>query len=125
MDGFCYAQLGKIPSERIISFAVESQISLGGLAWKVIHTPGHDATIAVFHQPETRQLISSDALLIPTPTPVVETPPLGQPRQPSLPHMLESMQQLAQLGCRHCLYRSWRAFWRPQNGDRLADCAYP
>ncbi len=87
----------EIPSERIVSFAVGSQISLGGLAWKVIHTPGHDATIAVFHQPETRQLITSDALLIPTPTPVVETPPLGESRQPSLPRMLESMQRLALL----------------------------
>lgn len=86
-----------IPAERIVDFAVGTQLQLGGAAWNVIHTPGHDATIAVFHQPESRQLIASDALLIPTPTPVVETPPIGQPRQPSLPRMIESFQRLAQL----------------------------
>lgn len=86
-----------IPENRIKSFAKDGVVELGGAAWQVMHTPGHDATIVVFHQPESQQLIASDALLIPTATPVVETPPLGQPRHPSLPEMLVSMRKIATL----------------------------
>jgi len=37
-------------------------LELGGMAWRAIAAPGHDATALVFHCPESRILISGDAL---------------------------------------------------------------
>jgi glyoxylase-like metal-dependent hydrolase (beta-lactamase superfamily II) len=86
-----------IPSERIAGFAIERDLWLGGLPWQVLHLTGHDSHLTAFYQPETRQLLSADALIIPTATPVVEAPPAGQPRRPALPQMVHSLERLAQL----------------------------
>jgi len=68
---------------------------LGGLAWQVLHLRGHDSHLTCFYQAQTRQLLAADMLMIPTPTPVVEAPAVGEVRQPALPHMLLSMDRLA------------------------------
>jgi glyoxylase-like metal-dependent hydrolase (beta-lactamase superfamily II) len=86
-----------IPTERIVAFPIERALSLGGLAWQVLHLTGHDSHLTAFYQPERRQLLSADALIIPTATPVVEAPPAGQLRQPALPQMVRSLERLAQL----------------------------
>jgi glyoxylase-like metal-dependent hydrolase (beta-lactamase superfamily II) len=86
-----------IPAERIASFAVERDLWLGGLPWQVLHLTGHDSHLTAFYQPETRQLLSADALIVPTATPVVEAPPAGQPRQPALPEMVIALERLRQL----------------------------
>ncbi|RIK43265.1 MAG: hypothetical protein DCC55_06165 [Chloroflexi bacterium] len=86
-----------IPAERIVAFPIERELSLGGLPWQVLHLTGHDSHLTAFYQPETRQLLSADALIIPTATPVVEAPAAGQPRQPALPQMVSSLERLAQL----------------------------
>jgi len=86
-----------IPPERIVAFPLRSPLPLGGLPWQVFHTPGHDDQITVFYQPATRQLLSADALIIPTATPVVGAPPPGQMRAPGLPHLVQSLEFLASL----------------------------
>lgn len=86
-----------IPAERIAGFAVERELWLGGQPWQVLHLTGHDSHLTAFYQPETRQLLSADALIIPTATSVVEAPPAGQPRQPVLPQLVNSLERLAQL----------------------------
>ena len=56
------------------------------------HTPGHASMQTVFHQPQTRQLLSADMLLAVTPTPVVEQPPPGAGRRvPALPLFMRSL----------------------------------
>lgn len=86
-----------IPAERIGRFADEGELVLGGLAWQVLHLRGHDSHLTCFYQAQTRQLLAADMLMIPTPTPVVEAPAVGEVRQPALPHMLLSMDRLAAL----------------------------
>ena len=86
-----------IPGERIHAFPVNRALMLGGVAWQVLHLLGHDSQLTAFYQPDRRQLLSTDALMIPTATPVVEAPPPGQPRPPALPQMVNSLQRLAEL----------------------------
>ena len=86
-----------ILAERIVSFRVTQPLALGGLEWQPLHLTGHDSQLTCFYQPQTHQLLSADMLMIPTATPVVETPPPGEPRRPALPAFLQSLDQLAQL----------------------------
>ncbi len=86
-----------ISSERIVSFAGDGELTLGGLAWQVLHLRGHDSHLTCFYQAQTHQLLAADMLMIPTPTPVVEAPAAGEVRQPALPQMLRSMDRLAAL----------------------------
>jgi glyoxylase-like metal-dependent hydrolase (beta-lactamase superfamily II) len=86
-----------IPPERIVPFALDQPLTLGGLSWQILHLTGHDSHLTAFYQPATRQLLSADALIIPTATPVVEAPPSGVARQPALPLMIASLQRLAEL----------------------------
>lgn len=86
-----------IPAERIVSFPVAQPLALGGLDWQPLHLTGHDSHLTCFYQAQTRQLLSADMLMIPTATPVVETPPPGELRRPALPAFLQSLDQLAQL----------------------------
>ncbi|MCL4858908.1 MAG: MBL fold metallo-hydrolase [Caldilineaceae bacterium] len=86
-----------IPADRICAFPADEPLMLGGQRWQALHLPGHNAWQMAFYQPERRQLISSDALMIPTATPVVDAPPPGQPRPPALPQMMASLAQLAAL----------------------------
>jgi glyoxylase-like metal-dependent hydrolase (beta-lactamase superfamily II) len=86
-----------IPSERVHAFPIDQSLMLGGLPWQVLHLQGHDSHLTAFYQAETRQLLATDALMIPTATPVVEAPPPGQPRPPALPQMIDSLRQLAVL----------------------------
>ena len=87
----------RIPPDRIVSFPVTQVLPLGGLDWQTIHMTGHDSQLTCFYQPETRQLLSADMLMIPTATPVVEAPPFGEARRPALPDFLQSLDRLATL----------------------------
>lgn len=87
-----------VPAERIVTFHSGGALQMGGQAWDILHAPGHAATQTIFHQPETRALLSADMLLAVTPTPVIEHPPPGQSRRPpSLPLFLHSLDALATL----------------------------
>ena len=80
-----------VPAERVVTFPVESTLTLGGLSWQVMHTPGHASMQTCFYQPETRQFLSADMLLPKAPTPMVERPADGARREPSLPQFLHSL----------------------------------
>ncbi len=87
-----------IPEERIVTFRAGGELRMGGLAWHIIHAPGHASMQTVFYQPQTRQLISADMLLAVTPAPIVEHPPPGESeRQPGLPLFLRSLDTLEAL----------------------------
>jgi glyoxylase-like metal-dependent hydrolase (beta-lactamase superfamily II) len=86
-----------IPAERVHTFELNDTLTLGGLDWQVLHMPGHAQHQTCFYQPDSRQFISADMLLHRAPTPVVENPPPGQPRQPGLPLFLQSLDVLEQL----------------------------
>lgn len=84
-----------IPEERIVTFRATGELRLGGLGWRIIHTPGHASMQTVFYQPETRQLLSADMLLAVVPAPMLEQPPPGkQRREPALPLFLRSLDVL-------------------------------
>lgn len=86
------SQVDPVPAERLVAFRPDGVLQMGGTAWQVIHTPGHASMQTVFHQPESRQLLSADMLLAVTPTPVVEQPPPGESRRaPALPLFLRSL----------------------------------
>jgi len=91
------AQADPVPAERVVPFHPDGVLQMGGQAWNVIHTPGHASMQTVFHQPETRQLLSADMLLAVTPTPVIEHPAPGQPRRPTLDLFLRSLDVVAAL----------------------------
>ncbi len=81
-----------VPPERVVAFAVDGVVQMGGRPWQVLFTPGHAGTQTCFYQPETRQLLSADHLLAITPTPVVENvPDVPDKRVPALPRFLESL----------------------------------
>jgi glyoxylase-like metal-dependent hydrolase (beta-lactamase superfamily II) len=80
-----------VPEERVSTFGINDVIEMGGMHWQVIHTPGHASHQTCFYQRETRQLISADMLLPRAPTPIVERPPTGSERVPSLPVFMESL----------------------------------
>jgi glyoxylase-like metal-dependent hydrolase (beta-lactamase superfamily II) len=86
-----------VPSERVHTFAANGRLQMGGLAWQVIHTPGHASAQTCFYQPETRQLLSADQLLATTPTPVVERPLASPQRLPALPQFMQSLRRIAAL----------------------------
>lgn len=85
---------------RVTQFHIGDQLTFGGRPWQVLHMPGHASHQTCFYQPTTQQLIAADMLLHKTPTPVVEDPPPGQPRQPALPIFLESLARVEQLPIR-------------------------
>jgi glyoxylase-like metal-dependent hydrolase (beta-lactamase superfamily II) len=84
-----------IPLERVVTFSPTATLDLGGRSWQVVHTPGHDSRLTCFYQPQIRHLLSSDMLMVPIATPVVEAPPPGQARRPALPAFVQSMERLA------------------------------
>ncbi len=86
-----------VPPENLTSFHVGDQLQMGGMAWDVLHMPGHASTQTCFYQPETTQFLSADMLLHKTPTPIVEQPPDGKTRQPALPLFLESLAKVEAL----------------------------
>lgn len=86
-----------IDPSRVTPFYVGDWLQMGGLPWQVLHMPGHASHQTCFYQPQSQQLIAADMLLHKTPTPVVEDPPPGQPRQPALPIFLESLARLEAL----------------------------
>jgi glyoxylase-like metal-dependent hydrolase (beta-lactamase superfamily II) len=86
-----------VPSERVHTFAANGRLQMGGLAWQVIHTPGHNSAMTCFYQPESAMLLSADQLLATTPTPVVERPLNSPHRLPALPQFMESMRKIAAL----------------------------
>ncbi len=87
-----------VPPACIVPFRPDGVLQMGGLAWDVIHTPGHASMMTCFYQPETSQLISADMLLAITPTPVVEQPPPGADRRvPALPCYMDSLDRIEAL----------------------------
>lgn len=90
-------QADPVPAGRVVPFRADGVLQMGGQAWNVIHTPGHASMQTVFHQPETRQLLSADMLLAVAPTPVIEHPAPGQRRVPNLPQFLRSLDVVAAL----------------------------
>ena len=88
------AHADPVPARRVVTFRPNGVVRLGGAAWRVIHTPGHASTQTVFYQPETRQLLSADMLLAVTPAPVIDHPPPGEKRAPSLPLFMRSLDLL-------------------------------
>jgi glyoxylase-like metal-dependent hydrolase (beta-lactamase superfamily II) len=80
-----------VPANYVQTFALDERLSLGGLEWQVMHTPGHATYQTCFYQPETRQFISADHLLHRAPTPIVERPIRGSARVPALPQFLQSL----------------------------------
>lgn len=91
------AHAGPVPAERVVPFRPDGLLQLGGLSWRVIHTPGHAAAQTVFFQPETRLLLSADMLLAVAPAPVIDHPAPGTKRAPSLPLFLRSLHALETL----------------------------
>jgi glyoxylase-like metal-dependent hydrolase (beta-lactamase superfamily II) len=81
-----------VAAERVVTFAVDDTLSMGGRAWQVLHTPGHASMQTCFYQPQTRQFLSADMLLPKAPAPIVERPrgDDGQ-RVPALPQFLRSL----------------------------------
>ena len=80
-----------VPAGSVRTFGLDDRLSLGGLDWQVVHTPGHASHQTCFYQPETQQFISADHLLPRTPTPIVERPLTGNTRIPALPQFLQSL----------------------------------
>ncbi len=96
---FQHMQATSVPvaAERLTTFQIGDVLSLGGLEWQVLHMPGHASEMTCFYQPETRQFFSADMLLPRTPTPMVERPPDGKTRAPSLPVYMESLARVEAL----------------------------
>ena len=88
------ASYGPVPADRIRTFSLADTLCFGGLHWQILHMPGHAHHQTCFYQPDSRQLISADMLLHRAPTPVVENPPPGLPRQPGLPLFMQSLDVL-------------------------------
>lgn len=86
-----------IPADKIVEFPIEQPIRLAGNDWQVLYLPGHDSTLVALHQPATGHLLSADALIIPTATPVLDAPAPGHARTRPLPEMVRSLQRLAAL----------------------------
>jgi glyoxylase-like metal-dependent hydrolase (beta-lactamase superfamily II) len=104
-----------VPAERLVTFKLDGVLQMGGMAWQVIHTPGHASMQTCFYQPETRQLISADMLLAIAPTPVVEQPPPGSTaRVPALPLFLQSLATLEALPIDHVYPGHGRPFGDPR-----------
>jgi glyoxylase-like metal-dependent hydrolase (beta-lactamase superfamily II) len=80
-----------VPAERVTAFRLDDTLQLGGMAWQVLHTPGHASHQTCFYQPQVRQLLSADMLMAKAPTPIVERPTRGTKRVPTLPQFLESL----------------------------------
>lgn len=90
-------QSESIDTERLHTFPKDGTLQLGGMAWQVIHTPGHNSAMTCFYQPESKMLLSADQLLKTTPTPVVERPLSSSKRIPALPQFMASMSKIAGL----------------------------
>ncbi|MAT96633.1 MAG: hypothetical protein CL608_05770 [Anaerolineaceae bacterium] len=84
-------QISPVPAECIQTFGLGDTLAMGGANWQVLHMPGHASHQTCFYQPESRHFLSADMLLPKTPTPIVERPSPNQPRQPSLPIFMESL----------------------------------
>lgn len=82
-----------VPPATIQTFKVGDWLEMGGARWQVLHMPGHASHQTCFYQPESRQFLSADMLLPKTPTPIVERPLPNQPRQPSLPIFMTSLER--------------------------------
>ncbi len=91
------SQFYEISPASVVTFQVDGVLQLGGMAWQVLHTPGHTYRQTCFYQPETRQLLSADHVLAKTPTPVVEQSPFANERVPALPQFLQSLDLVEQL----------------------------
>lgn len=91
-------QCDPVPAERVVTFAPDDTLQMGGLPWQVVHTPGHASMQTCFYQPQTRQFLSADMLLAKAPTPIVERPSGGNHKRiPALPQFLASLDRVEAL----------------------------
>lgn len=104
-----------LAAERVVQFKVGDALMLGKRPWRVDHTPGHASHQTCFYQAETKQYISADMLLPITPTPLVECPPNGKTRQPSLPLFLESLAAVEQMEIERVYPGHGESFDNPQH----------
>lgn len=86
-----------VPADRLVTFAPDAVLEMGGLSWQSLHLPGHTYPQTAFYQAETRQFLSADHLMATTPTPVVELGDAPGTRRHSLPQFLASHDRVAQL----------------------------
>lgn len=91
------ASADPVPAGRVVTFRPDGVLQMGGAAWQSIHTPGHASAQTVFHQPETRRLLSADMLLAVAPAPVIDQPAPDGRRAPSLPLFMRSLDAVAAL----------------------------
>jgi glyoxylase-like metal-dependent hydrolase (beta-lactamase superfamily II) len=69
------------------------RLSLGGLDWEVLATPGHSGGMICLYQPSSGTLLASDHLIDEiSSNPVVEPPPAGMTERPK--RLLQYLQQL-------------------------------
>lgn len=87
-----------VPSDRIVTFALDDTLKLGGVNWDVIYTPGHCVNQTCFYQPESGQLLAADMLLPFTPTAVIEQSLEDDTeRERGLPRFLDSLGMVEEL----------------------------
>lgn len=86
-----------IPADRVKTFPIDGELTLGGAKWEVLYMPGHCPNQTCFYQREEEWLISADMLLNITATPVIdnsiESP---EKRALALVQMLDSYERLLQ-----------------------------
>ena len=75
------------------------RLTLGGVAWQVLHTPGHAREHICLYQPASGQLLSGDHLLRDiSSNPILEPPLPGEAERPrSLVQYLASLERVASL----------------------------
>lgn len=91
-----------ISESALVQFELDSTLEIGGRSWKVIHAPGHCQNQTCFYDEVHKELISADAIIGITPTPVVE----NDPNDPSirikgLQIMLDTFEYLQNLEIEH------------------------
>lgn len=77
----------------------DDRLSLGGLDWEVLATPGHSGGMICLYQPGSGTLLASDHLIDEiSSNPVVEPPPPGTTERPKrLPQYLQQLERVAAL----------------------------
>jgi glyoxylase-like metal-dependent hydrolase (beta-lactamase superfamily II) len=84
-----------IPEEHMKVYNIGDSLNLGTEKWDVIYMPGHSDTQVIYHQKESKKILSADMLLSVTPTPFYElTDETKGDRVKGLPIMMNSYAQL-------------------------------
>jgi len=88
-----------LPPEAQVHVADEGDtLTMGGLTWQVLHTPGHAGSHISFYEPQSRQMIAGDHLLLKISSNPLLEPPIGvQQRARSLVDYIASLKRVAAL----------------------------